>query len=83
MGERIGDLAGGGRDAGIVEKDDLAIGSETVGHRRVPVIHGTHVMHVEDERHAAGLTETAIGEADALGFGELCWRGLMGVSGHG
>jgi hypothetical protein len=38
---------------------------------------------LKDERHAAGLTETAIGEADALGFGELCWRGLMGVSGHG
>jgi hypothetical protein len=36
-------------------------------------------MHVEDQRHAAGLAEAAIGEADAVGFDELCRRGLVTV----
>jgi len=34
---------------------------------------------IEDERHAAGLAEPAIGEADSLGLDELCRRGLMAV----
>src|SRR5229473_8405167 len=46
------------------------------------MVHGAGKMHVEDERHARGLAETAIGEADALGFDELRGCGLMGVSRH-
>ena len=34
-------------------------------------------MLVEDERHAAGLAETAIGETDSVGLGELRWGGLV------
>jgi len=29
------------------------------------------VVHVEDERHASGLAEAAIGEADSVGFNKL------------
>jgi hypothetical protein len=68
-------LAGAARDAGIVEQNDFAITGESVGHQRVPVVHGTGEMHVEDQRHAAGLAKAAIGEADAVGFDELCRRG--------
>src|SRR6266852_3816581 len=46
------------------------------------MVHGAGEMHVEDERHARGLAETAIGEADALGLDELRGCGLMGVSRH-
>jgi len=31
---------------------------------------------VEDERHAAGLAESAIGETDSVSLDELCRRGL-------
>src|SRR6266478_103655 len=89
-GDRIGGhpfdrgrhLAGTARDAGIVEQDDFAVLGEAVGHQRVPMVHGAGEMHVEDERHARGLTETAIGEADALGLDELRGCALMGVSRH-
>src|SRR3989442_12521837 len=46
------------------------------------MLHGAGEMHVEDERHARGLAETAIGETDALGFDELRGCGLMGMSRH-
>jgi hypothetical protein len=39
-------------------------------------------MLVEDERHPAGLAETAIGETDAVGLDELRWSGLVIVLGH-
>src|ERR1700754_3271879 len=43
------------------------------------MVHGAGEVLVEDERHAAGLAESAIGEADAVRFDELCWRGLVGL----
>src|ERR1700693_5570389 len=52
-------------------------------HRRVPVIHGAQVVHVEDDRHAAGLAESAIGEADSVSLYELCRRGLVGMNHYG
>src|SRR5260370_38068296 len=69
-------------DAGIVEQDDFAVLGEDVGHQRVPMVHVPEEMDVEDEWHAAGLAETAIGEADAIGLDELRGCGLMGVSRH-
>src|SRR5882757_2131588 len=36
-------------------------------------------MHVEDERHAARFAEAPVGEADVIGFDELCRRGLVGM----
>ena len=41
--------------AGIVEQNDFALLGKTVGHRRVPMIHRAHEMHVEDERHVPAL----------------------------
>jgi hypothetical protein len=35
-----------------------------------------------NERHARGLAETAIGEADSIGHDELRGCGLMGVNRH-
>ena len=40
--------------------------AEAVGHQRIPMVHVAKEMNVEDERHAAGLAQTAGGEADAL-----------------
>ena len=76
------DLARARRDAGIVEQDDLAILGEAVRHRRVPMIHRAGEMDVEDDRHAAGLAEAAIGKADSVGLDVLCRRGLVSVRGH-
>src|SRR5213592_3743840 len=49
-----------------------AVASQAIRHRRVPVIHGARVVLVEDDRHAAGLAESAIGEADSVSLDELC-----------
>src|SRR6202030_3036705 len=80
--ERRRDLAGAAGDARVVEQDHLTVASEAIRHRRVPVIHGADVVLVEDEGHAAGLAESAIGEADSLGLDELCRRGLVAVLVH-
>src|SRR5207245_2550030 len=77
--ERRRDLAGAAGNARVVEQDHLTVASEAIRHRRVPVIHGADVVLVEDERHAAGLAESAVGEADSLGLDELCRRGLVGI----
>src|SRR6202140_812221 len=45
-------------------------------------IHGARVVLVEDNRHAVGLAESAIGEADSVGLDELRRRGLVTVLGH-
>src|ERR1700732_4322999 len=76
------DLAGNAGDARVVEQDHLAAASQAIRHRWVPIIHGAEVVLIENERHAAGLAEPAIGEADSLGLDELCRRGLVAVLGH-
>ena len=81
--ERGRDLAGAAGDAGVVEQDHLTVASQAIRHRRVPVIHGADVVLVEDERHAAGLAESAIGEADSVSLYELCRRGLVGMNHYG
>jgi hypothetical protein len=48
----------------------------------VPIIHSPAEMLVEDERHAAGLAETAIGETDSVGLDELRRSGLVIVLDH-
>ena len=82
LGERRRHLAGTGGDAGIVEQNHLPAFGETIGHRRVPMVHGPGIVLVEDERQAVRLAETAIGEADTVGLGGLRRRGLVGVLGH-
>ena len=78
--ERGRDLAGAAGDAGVVEQDHLTVASQAIRHRRVPVIHGADVVLVEDDRHAAGLAESAISEADSVSLYELCRRGLVGIN---
>ncbi len=46
------------------------------------MVHGAGEVLVEDERHATRFAKTAIGESDAVGFNELCRRGLVSVLGH-
>src|SRR6195256_4387513 len=81
--ERRRDLAGAAGDARVIEQDHLTVAGEAIRHHRVPIIHGADVVLVEDEWHAAGLAEAAIGEADAVGLDELCRRGLMGMNHDG
>src|SRR6202162_3924418 len=52
---------------------------KAVDDRGIPVIHSTPKMLHENERHAARLAESAIGEADPVSLDELCRRGLVGV----
>src|SRR6266403_1412715 len=81
--ERGRDLARAARDAGVVEQDHLTVASQAIRHRRVPIIHGARVVLVEDDRHPAGLAESAIGEADSVSLYELCRRGLVSMSHYG
>jgi hypothetical protein len=46
------------------------------------IVHSPGIVLIEDERHAVRLAEAAIGEADAVGLGELRRRGLVRVLGH-
>jgi hypothetical protein len=80
--ERGRHLAGAAGNACVVEQDHLTVASQAIRHRRVLVIHGARVVLVEDDRHAAGLAKSAIGEADSDSLYELCRRGLVGVFGH-
>src|SRR5438105_10966763 len=80
--ERRRDLAGAAGDARVVEQNYLTVASEAIRHRRVPIIHGADVVLVEDDRHTAGLAESAIGETDSVSLYELSRRGLMPVVCH-
>jgi hypothetical protein len=66
----------------IVEKNHLAVPGQAVGDGRIPIIHGSAEMLVEDERHAVQLAEAAIGETNAVALDELRWSGLVIVLGH-
>src|SRR4029077_10039890 len=81
--ERRRDLAGTAGDARVVEQDHLTVASEAIRHRRIPIIHGADVVLVEDDRHTAGLAESAIGEADSVSLYELCRRGLVSMNHYG
>src|SRR3977135_3594772 len=54
----------------------------SVEQRDNPELRGKPVA-VEDDRHAAGLAESAIGEADSVSLYELCRRGLVGMNHYG
>jgi hypothetical protein len=59
--------------ASIVEQNDFALFGEAIGHRRIPMVHGAHEMHVEDEWHVACFAKTAIGKAGAISLGVVWW----------
>src|SRR3984893_17154120 len=50
-------LAGAARYAGVVEQNDLALRREAIGHRRIPMVHRTGEVLVENERYAVPLAE--------------------------
>src|SRR6266849_7430953 len=77
--ERGWNLAGAARDAGVVEQNDLALGREPIGHRRIPMVHRPGEVLVENERYAVRPAEATIGEADAVGLDELRRRGLVSM----
>src|SRR5919108_1442574 len=77
------DLAGTARNARVIEEDYLAVPGQAVGYGRIPIIHTPAEMLVEDERHAAGPAETAIGETDAIGLDELRQSGLVRMNHDG
>jgi hypothetical protein len=70
-------------DAGIVEQNDLSLLRETIGDRRIPMVHGAGEVHVEDERHATRLAEPAVRKAGAVGLDELRRRDLVGINHYG
>jgi hypothetical protein len=70
-------------DARVVEQDHLTVASEAIRHRRASIIHGADEVLVENDRHAARLAESAIGETDSASLYELSRRGLVSVLGHG
>src|ERR1700688_328907 len=76
---RVRRLSGRRGDPRIVEQDDGPMFRKAVGDRGIPVIHSTPKMLHENERHAARLAESAIGEADPVSLDELCRRGFVGV----
>src|ERR1700736_6173767 len=78
--DRVRRLSGRRGDPRIVEQDDGPMFRKAVGDRGIPVIHSTPKMLHENERRAAGLAESAIGEADAVRFDELRRRGLVSVN---
>src|SRR5260370_23194886 len=73
-------LAGTAGEARIVDQDHLPRRREAISHRRIPMVHRSREVLVENERHPARLPEAAIGEADAVGLDKLRWCGLVGVS---
>jgi hypothetical protein len=75
--DRGRNLAGAARDAGVVEQNDVPLSCETIGHRRIPMVHRAGEVLVENERDAAGLAKAPIRKADAVSFDELRWRGLV------
>jgi hypothetical protein len=70
-------LAGTARNTRVIKEDHLAVPRQAIGYGRIPIIRRPAEMLVEDDRRAAGLAETAIGETDAVGLDELRWRGLV------
>src|SRR5580658_9546841 len=52
-------LAPAAGDPCVIEQDHLTVAGQAIHHRRVPVIHGAQVVHVEDERYAVRLAEAA------------------------
>src|SRR6202163_558384 len=77
--DRVRGLSGRRGDPRIVEQDDGPMFRKPVSDRGIPVIHSTPKMLHENERHAARLAESAIGEADPVSLDELCRRGFVGV----
>src|ERR1700733_164391 len=71
-----------GRYAGVVEQDDFAIFGETIGHRRIPVVHRAGIVLIEDQRHAARFAEPSVGKTNAVGVDKLGGRSLMRIAGH-
>src|ERR1700736_1639990 len=80
--DRVRGLSGRRGDPRFVETNDRPRFLNAVGERGIPVIHSAPKMLHEDERHAAGLAESAIREADSVGLDELCWCSLMAVLVH-
>src|SRR5258708_2111042 len=70
-------LSGRRGDPRIVEQDDGPMFRKAIRDRGIPVIHSTPKMLHENERHAARLAESTIGEADPVSLDELCRRGLV------
>ena len=67
-------------NARVIEQDHLPPRREAVGHQRVPVVHGTGEMHVEDERDAARFAEAPVSEPNTCRLYELRRRGLVAMN---
>ena len=78
----VGHGAGGGRYAGVVEQDDLAVAREVVAQGRVVVIHGAHEVLEEHQRRTAGGPEAAVAEACSAGLGVLGGGCVVGEVSH-
>ena len=73
--EGVRRLAARAGNSGIVEQNHGAVGAETVGDQRVPVVHSRAKMRQEHQRSAGLGAETALRIAKPPGFDELGGRG--------
>jgi hypothetical protein len=78
LGDRAARLAGRGPDAGVVDEDHLAVLSQCVGQRRIPVIEVPAEVLQHDKWQLGRSSETAVGELDAGRRDELRLGGGVG-----
>ena len=81
---RSRNFAAGAGVAGVVKQNHFAVLGKSVGHRRIPVIHGSGKVHEEEQRDVDLYAEAAVGEAtvreaNASRLNELGRRGLVRV----
>ena len=70
-GDRAARLACRGANAGIVDQDDLALGSQSVGERRIPVVEVAAEMLQHHERLNRRTAETTVHEPYPASFDDL------------
>jgi hypothetical protein len=67
----------GGRYAGVIEQDDLAVGGEGAADSGVVVVQVAHEMVEEHQRSVPRVAETAVGEPYPVGLGEQGRRRVL------
>jgi hypothetical protein len=81
--DRVWSRSGGGSNSSVVEEDDLTIGGQCVGNRRVVVVEVAHEVLKEDDRHSTFGSESTMRESSALDLDEFGRGCVVCVSGHG
>jgi hypothetical protein len=64
----------------VVGQDDLALGGERIGERRIPVVQVAAEVLQHHERQLGRAAEPAVGELNARGLDEQCLSVVVGGS---